>query len=251
VKKKTVFFLIVFICAFITGLMNFLIIFLFRSPHASVGQLLLRVGLPGAGYILLAAFLQGRNAASFDPDRFAVQGEEYLAALKKLGSIPIRMIAQSVLLDLVFLGAIFIQGEKVGIQPEINALVFLAALALGILMGAFVYVLMDSLVSETLISCDLNAYPQDLREDRQTLKLLIIPVVAALLSVLFAFSMALLAIYGTGISLLEINAQAWRTAFILMGMFLALVALLSSILKKNAGRLFGTVIVQLENLSSA
>jgi methyl-accepting chemotaxis protein len=250
VKKSSVFFLIIFVCAIITVVVNFLIIFLFRNPQSVWTQLLLRIGLPGVVYILVAAFLQGRSAASFEPDCFAVQGEEYARALKKLGSAPIKMLALSVLLELSLLGSIFIQGEKAGIQAEIKTPLFLAALSLGVLISAFVYVLSDSLVSKTLISCGLNAYPRDLREYRQGLKMLIIPVVMTLLSVLFACSMILLAMYGAGISLSMVNARTWRTAFILIGLFFLSLALLASTVKKNAATLFDSIIDQLENLSS-
>jgi methyl-accepting chemotaxis protein len=250
-QKRTVFLVIIFFSAVLTAAVNFLFIFLFRSPPAGLFQILLRAGLPGIVYIILTGFLPGRSAVFFDEACFASQGEDYELALKRLGSTPIKMIAFSVLLDLAFLGSIFIQGEKAGIQNEIKAPLFLAALSAGILIGTFVYVLTDSLVSKTLISCNLNAYPRDLRENRQGLKLLIIPVVVALLSILFVFSITLLAIYGAGISLPGINARAWRTVFILMAAFFVAVALLAYTLKRNGSQLFSSIVVQLENLSSA
>ncbi|MDR1128591.1 MAG: hypothetical protein LBL20_04690, partial [Treponema sp.] len=209
-QKKSVFLVIIFFSAALTVAVNFLFVFLFRSPSAALSQLLLRMGIPGLAYILLTGFLLGRSAAFFDAGRFKVQGDDYARALKSLGSAPVKMIAFSVLLELVFLGLIFVQGEEAGIQRGIGAPLFLAAFASGLLISTFVYVLVDSLVSKTLISCNLSAYPRDLREKRQGLKLLIIPVVVALLSILFVFSLTLLAIHSAGISLSGMSAGAWR-----------------------------------------
>ncbi|MDR0556383.1 MAG: hypothetical protein LBG43_00725 [Treponema sp.] len=61
-------------------------------------------------YIPAAAFLQGL-------DCFAVQGEEYALALKKLGATPIRMIAPGVFLEMILPGSIFIQGNKRKSRP--------------------------------------------------------------------------------------------------------------------------------------
>jgi methyl-accepting chemotaxis protein len=250
-QKKSVFLVIIFFSAVLTAAVNFLFVFLFRGPSAALFQILVRTGIPGAVYVLLTGFLLGRSAAFFDAGRFKVQGEDYARALKSLGSVPVKMIAFSVLLDLVFLGLIFVQGEKAGIQGGIGSLLFFAAFASGLLISTFVYVLVDSLVSKTLISCNLSAFPRDLREKRQGLKLLIIPVVVALLSILFVFSLTLLAIYGAGISLSGMSAGAWRMFFILTAVFFISVALLAFTLQKNGSQLYSSIVVQLENLSSA
>jgi methyl-accepting chemotaxis protein len=250
-QKRAIFFIIIIASAAGTAIVNFFFLFLFHNPQVALDQLLLRAGLPGVGYILLVTFVLIRNAASFDAARFAVSGEAYVQALKKLGSTPVKMIAFNVLSELAFLGLIFIQGENAGIQRETAVPLFFAAFSLGMLIGTFIYVLVDSLVSKTLISYNLTVYPRDLRENRQGLKLLIIPIAVALMSLLFAFSITLLTIYNSGGSLPEINPQSGLLAFILTGVFFVSVIMLASTLKKNAGLTFNSIIVQLEHISSA
>jgi methyl-accepting chemotaxis protein len=242
--------LIILVSALVTVTVVFIILFLFRTPAAAL-TLPLRFGLPAAGYVLLMCILLGRNTRLFDPARFTVPGEEYTAALKKLGAAPVKMISFSVILELVFLGSIFVQGEKAGIGAEIRAPLFLAILSSGMLISTFVYVLVDSLVSRFLISCNLAAYPRDLRENRQGLKLLIIPLAVALVTILFVFSMTLLAFFGSGLSLSQIQPRSFRSVLILIGLLFITIALLASTLKKNVGTTFSSVILQLENLSSA
>jgi methyl-accepting chemotaxis protein len=250
-KNRGIFGVIIFVSAVVTTVVNLLFLFLFRSPSAVLNPFLLRVGLPGLGYILLVTFVLGRSAVFFDPACFAVPGEAYVRALKKLGAVPVKMIALTVLFDLAFLGLIFMQGEKVGIRQEIHIPLFFAALSLGMLIGTFVYVLADSLVSKTLISGNLAVYPRDLRENRQGLKLLIVPIAVALLSILFTFSITLLVTNNAGVSLSGMDPQAWWWILVLSGVFFVSVALLASILKNNARLTFNSIIVQLENLSSA
>jgi methyl-accepting chemotaxis protein len=248
-KKR--FFFIIFASALATVAVNFIILFLFRAVPDAPPQILLHFGIPGIGYILLMSVLLGRNAGLFDPARFTGQGEAYTAALKKLGAAPVKMISFSVILELVFTGAIFIQGEKAGIEAASRTPLFLAALSSGMMISTFVYVLVDSLVSGFLISCGLTAYPRNLRENRQGLKLLIIPLAVALVTILFVFSMTLLAFHRSGLSLPDIRPQAFRPILILIGALFVTIALLASTLKRNVGATFNSIILQLENLSSA
>jgi methyl-accepting chemotaxis protein len=250
-KKQFVFLLIISMGAAVTAVLNFVIIFLFRIPSVAGAELLLRVGLPGAAYTILVSFLLGRNASCFDTARLAASGEEYPRLLKKLGSTPVKMIALNVLFELAFLGLVFLQGEDAGIRKEIKTFLFLAALSLGMLIGTFVYVLTDSLVSKTLIAGNITAYPRDLRENRQGLKLFIVPLAVTLVAILFVFSVALLAVYGSGETPVVLPPGAWGLALTLIGAFFIIVTALAAALKKNSGILFYSVIVQLENLSSA
>jgi methyl-accepting chemotaxis protein len=228
----------------------FLMLFMFRDSAVSLGQLLLRAGLPGLGFIALSIFLLGRHVGAFDARRFTSPGEEYVEALKNLGEIPIKMIGFGVLLELVFLALIFFQGDALGIPRAIRLPLFMGAFSAAILASTFVYVLSDSLVCKTLISHNLDRYPRDLRENRQGLKILIVPLAVAFISIFFIFSVTLLTLYRGGFSLEEIQPQVWRFAVILMTFFFFFVAALASVLKKNSGLLYDSVIQQLENLSS-
>ncbi|MDR1931015.1 MAG: methyl-accepting chemotaxis protein [Treponema sp.] len=250
-KQSFVFLATVVIGSLLAAAVNFLVFFIFRPPSVLPARMLLRIGIPGLCYIVLACFLMGRSAGAFKADGFAGSGEEYTGALKKLGSVPIRMILLSVILELVFLALVFVQGEKAGVAPEIRGPLFAGALAAGMLIGTFVYVLSDGLVSKTLISCNLSSYPEDLREKRQALKFFIIPLAVTMISVLFAFSVILLTITGAGVSLEGLGGRAWVYAFFLFGGFFFFVAILASAMKKNLELLFTSIIAQLENLSSA
>ncbi|MDR2433208.1 MAG: methyl-accepting chemotaxis protein, partial [Treponema sp.] len=186
----------------------------------------------------------------FTPQLFNDAGGKYETALKNLGSVPIKVIIFGILLELVFLALVFLQGEKAGISGNIKTPLFVGTLSAGMLISTFVYVFSDSMVSKTLMSCNLSMYPRDLREHRQGLKFFIIPLAVALICILFVFSVILLVIANAGGVIDDVSGRAWTAVLVIMAVFFMVITWLASILKKNLGVLFGSIIAQLENLSS-
>jgi methyl-accepting chemotaxis protein len=198
----------------------------------------------------LVNLVLGRNARFFDEEPFKAFGEEYVQVLKKLGAVPVKTISLSVALELVLLALLFIQGEAAGIPGEIKTILFLIALSGGMFVSILVYVWSDGLVSRTLISYNLTVYPREIREQRQGIKILIIPMAVTVLSILFVFSLTLLSVYQSGVSLATIKPHVLKSTGIFISFFLG-ITLLALMFKKNLRILFNSVIEQLENLSSA
>jgi methyl-accepting chemotaxis protein len=242
---------IILVSTLLIGAADFLILFIFRVSAVSLMSMLLRIGLPCVGYVILTSLLLGSKARRFSSEQFKIPGKQYTDAVKHLGGLPIKVIALVVFCHLVFLGLIFIQGEQAGIPGEIKTFLFLTALSVGMFIGTFDYVLVDGLVSKTLMSNNLSAYPRDLRENRLGLKFFIIPIAVCLLSIFFTISMTFLAAHGAGLSLLGMPARSWISVCSIMGGFFFFVILLASVLKKSIGANFSSIILQLENLSSA
>jgi methyl-accepting chemotaxis protein len=250
-RKQTIFIGIISVGSIVIGAMNFLILFFFKSLPVPPDQMLLRVALPGLGFSLIITALLGRNASLFDTARLKAAEEDHLQVLKKMGSMPVKMIAFIVLLQVVFLGLLFLQGEAIGIVEGNRISLFLAALSMGMLTGTFVYVLTDSLVSQTLISANLIHYPRDLREQRQALKVFIIPMAVVLVTIFFVYSVTMLTVPGTEDARAGMTVPSRSLVLPCIGIFFILIFVLAYTLKKNTGRLFASVILQLENLSSA
>ncbi|MDR1986259.1 MAG: methyl-accepting chemotaxis protein [Treponema sp.] len=252
-NQRSVFLFLIGITSVINGALNGFLLLLFRSGAVSPDQLWIRAGLPILGYMALVNLVLGRNARFFDGSSFKVSksgGDEYVQALKNLGAVPVKAISISVVLELAVLGLLFIQGEAVGIPGEISVILFLAALSGGMFMSILVYVLSDGLVSRTLISHNLYAYPRELREQRQGLKIFVIPVAVTMLSMAFVFSLTLLGVYQSGASLSAIKPHILKFTGIFISFFLGIIVL-AVMFRKNLSILFNSVIEQLENLSSA
>jgi methyl-accepting chemotaxis protein len=210
-----------------------------------------RVGLSGLGFVILSVLVLGRSARLFDSANFRVTGETYREALKKIGIVPLRMIALLTVLENLLLAGLFIQGPSAGIPPGMGTALYLVCLSLGLLAGTFVYVLADRLVSKTLIAGGLTEYPRDLREGRQSIKMLIIPIVVAVISILYSLSAVLLILTRAGGNLSDMNRGDRGILAALIAFLVLVVFALALTLKKSTSSLFDGVIAQLENLSSA
>jgi methyl-accepting chemotaxis protein len=261
VSKKRNFFSILLGGCVCNALIVFALLFLFREASFDPSELLLRAGLPGLAFVILSALVMGRNARFFDSENFTASagagepsgqdGAAYEEALKKIGAVPIKMIALFTVFENLLLGGIFIQGPAAGIPQNMGTSLYLVCLSLGLLVGTFVYVLSDRLVSNTLIANKLSAYPRELREGRQSIKMLIIPIVVALIAILYSLSAALLILIRSEGSLYVMDKSAWIALGALIAFLVLIIVALALTLKKSTSGLFDAVIEQLENLSSA
>jgi methyl-accepting chemotaxis protein len=246
--KNFIFLALVFFTGIAMLVADFLLMIFFGH---SFSRLIIRFGL--SGLVFLAAYLVvlGRNAGCFAPDFFkGASGEVFLKRLKIIGAIPIKMIAFNVVLHAAFLGAVFFHDGFLGLDPETKSPLFLAALSFGMLVGTFIYVVCDGLVSQTLIAHSLTKYPRELRESRQELKAMIIPLAASLMALLFSCSITLLGISMAGISLDSLHGGAWSAIMIPIGVCFICITVLTISLKKNTSLLYTSIVTQLENLSS-
>jgi methyl-accepting chemotaxis protein len=249
--KKNNFFVIICAGNIINTIIVFVLWFLFRDPRVSFSPMLLRVGLPGLAFIILATLIMGTSARLFDPAKFRTAGKTYAGALKKIGTVPLKMIALLTVLENLFLAGLFVQGSSIGIPAGMGITLYLVCLSLGLLVGTFVYVLSDRLVSTTLIAGALAEYPRDLREGRQSIKMLIIPIVVTIISIIYSLSATLLILTRAGGNIQDLDGGNRAALFGLIAFLVLVVFALAFTLKKSTSALFDSVIAQLENLSAA
>jgi len=236
---------------FVTGMAmmaaDFLIPLFFGS---SFSQLRFRLGVPALIFLALYCLILGRGAMYFDHIYFTkLDGEHYLLWLKKIGAVPIKRIALNLTTHAVFLGVVF-SGGYLGVDPSIKWPLFLALLSFGMLVGTFLYVAGDGLVSRTLLVHNFTRYPSDCREKRQEAKAWIVPMAAVLVSLLFSCSVTMLGIHRLGGTLDALKGNTLSSILIPMIVFFICIFFLAITLKKNAGAIYSSVIAQLENLSS-
>ncbi len=211
--------------------------------------------LPVAGGVFVAAcfFLLGRSASAYRFDfSDATMAEPRLKeALAVIGGVPLKTLIGFLLLIIAYLGGIFVFGSAIGLPAAGRTPLFLFLLALGMLDGAFVFVLSDNLTTKTLLHSSLDHYPRDLRESRQRRKIFIIPTFMSLMSFMFAFSEAFLAIDRLGSAALEGASGAPLAVLGLAVVFFAIVLVLMIIWTANTALIYRSVIAEVEQLSSA
>jgi methyl-accepting chemotaxis protein len=248
--KKKYFFLfliLVFSTGFIMLLGDFLLLIFFDYP---ISILTKHFFPPALIFMVIYFAVLGLNAKCFDEAYLKdKQSEEYIKLLKKFGGLPIKLIALNVVLHGAFLGINFFGGILSSLDAAMKGPLFMSALSFGMLVGTFIYVIGDGLVSLVLIGHNFSLYPQDLRERRQELKAMIVPSVASLMTLIFGYSVAMLSIIKAGGAPQMINV-AFSGAIGLIIVFYLFVIFLAYNLKKNTNRVFTSVIKQVENLSS-
>jgi methyl-accepting chemotaxis protein len=246
-NKKYTFMALIFFTGLAMLTADFLILLFFGNPFSS---LRFRFGIPALLFLAIYCFILGRGAKFFDYTYFTkLDGEQYLLWLKKIGAVPIKRIALNVVSHALFLCVVFL-GNYLEIDPSIKGSLFLAALSFGMLVGTFVYVAGDGLVSGTLLAHNFTRYPNDCREKRQEAKAWIIPIAAILVTLIFTYSVTLLGIHKAGGTLDAMKGSAVSSILIPLVVFFISITALALNLKKNTGALYTSVVAQLENLSS-
>jgi len=207
--------------------------------------------LPALVYTIVISVILVMDAPLFLSSTFNVKDEGFFQRLKKIGSLPIKAIALVVVLQAFFLWiVVFMLGNLFGIAPNIRAYMYGACLASGIVIGTFLYVLSDGLVSRTLLEHNIKIYPRDLREYRQGTKICIIPLTVTILSVAFGFSVTVLSLLKMGVDITLMKNGGWIGTILIFVVFIVFIMILTIILKKNSAILFDSVIAQFENLLS-
>jgi methyl-accepting chemotaxis protein len=246
-NKKYAFMALIFLTGLAMLAADFMILLFFENPFSN---LRFRLGIPALIFLALYCFILGRGARYFDYKYFTkLDGEQYMLWLKKLGAVPIKRIALNVVTHAAFLEIVFF-GDYLGIEPSIKVTLFLAALSFGMLVGTFVYVAGDGLVSDTLLAHNFTRYPLDCREKRQEAKSWIIPIAAILVTLCFTYSVTMLGIHKAGGNLDAMKGSAMSSILIPLVVFFISISALALNLKKNTGALYTSVVAQLENLSS-
>jgi len=248
-RKDFTFLLLVIATGFGCILADSLILLYF---HYSLENLFSKFLFPALVFFIIYSVLLGRNAKSFGPNYFKdATKEQYKERLEVLGAIPIKMIAFNVVLHVLLLLTVFyFLGKHTGINPEMKTPLFLASLAFGMLIGTFVYVASDGIVSKVIISHNFHKFPRDLREGRQALKAMIIPLAASIMSLIFGCSIALLGLIEVDIDISSMTGGSWMIIFIPLIVFGSFIIMLCISLKKNTARIYTSVVEQMENLSS-
>jgi len=248
INKKPPFMALVILTGIAMIVIDFCIL-LFFGHSSSI--LLSRFVLPALIFFAVYAGVIVQNAKYFTADFFQNCAEtEYVTRLKKIGAVPIKMIAIGIVLHSLFLVLIFFTGNWLGTDPSIKMPVFLAALSFGMFVAIFLYVVGDGLVFKTLIGSNLTRYPRDLRENRQELKFFIIPIVVALVSLLFGCSVTILGVNQTVGIMDKVNKNTWFVILIPVVLNMLCVAIMAIALKRNLSGFYSAIIEQMENLSS-
>jgi methyl-accepting chemotaxis protein len=222
----------------------------FRDPGASATRQLTAIAISGLAFALAASLVVGRAGSAYGIAFGELEDEAFEPAVRKVGAVPLDSLIAFILCLLIYLAAIFVMGDSFGLRKTGRLPLFIFVFSLGMLDGSFLFVLADNLGTKTLLGNKLARYPDSLRETRQQRKIFIVPVFMSLMSFLFAFATAFIAIdsVAEGASL---SPKALLAVFGLSFLFFLVIIILVTIWTSNTGLIYRSIIAQLEQLSSA
>lgn len=193
----------------------------------------------GVVIVALAQLLVWKTARLLTIDAEAMLADAGLLKrrLQGIGNVPLGSMIRFLVLTLIPVLFMTLSKARAGVTDDIRNAVIMLLLAIGMLHAAMVFVFSDKLVSVTLFSVKMSAYPHDLREWRQQRKMLIIPSFMAVMSMLFSYAASSI-FEGTVLALVAV------------GFFAAILAL---VVIWNSGTLllYRSIVSQVELLSSS
>ncbi|HTX74460.1 MAG TPA: methyl-accepting chemotaxis protein [Rectinemataceae bacterium] len=175
---------------------------------------------------------------------------EYRSALAELGAAPLKALISYLLIAGAFVLGIFLIPGAPGAAVQSRGATLSFVMSIAMLSAAFLYVLTDKLALTTLLSCDLQTYPEDLREYRQRRKNLIIPMFTTLMTLVFAYSCTFL--FGRQVEGAKgaVFSRFFATVLPMSAIYVAVVLALMFTWGANTALLYRSVTKELEQLSS-
>jgi methyl-accepting chemotaxis protein len=224
----------------------------FAAETSTAVGVFMRIGALGALFSVLVFAMSGLWAGSFRID-YRQQGlsdDDKILELQKTGKIPLVFFASFDLVSLVFVVSIGLLREWIGIRAEVAVPLTLLCYAWCLLGGSGIYNVTDRIIILFLLGQEMPEYPAALRDRRQQGKTLTIPVFCFLLGLAYAggLLLALLGKWGNFSAIPPVTILANAIGFVC---FLSATLALLKLWSENLGRVFDSVIVQLDQLTSA
>ena len=175
--------------------------------------------------------------------------EEYSLGLKAIGKYPLISLIIIVLTKTLGAVAILLFKDHLGLYPGIEEYVIIVCFSWGLLGAAGIYSFSDKVNFSYLSSMQLDRFPHELREFRQSAKMLIIPSFTTILGVAYTAGLggSILKKYG---SLSNIPSKTIMMALPMFFLFLILIVFFEKICSDNNKVIFKSVLNQLDMLSS-
>jgi methyl-accepting chemotaxis protein len=171
--------------------------------------------------------------------------------LERIGAFPIRALGLYVVLALAYGGVCAAIVPLLGLEADQRAGLFLYQSSFGLLYGAFVYTNGERIVSRFLFSQSIVRYPSQIRESRQYLKILGIPIFVCLMTLILATGCILILLKAESMHDSALFERSVITIILTGVVFLAMTCGLITQIGKTNMAVYESIIKQLDQISSA
>ncbi len=229
----------------------------FRTSGVNFKYLLITLGISSFISLLLFFVLTTKTSRLYgvDPNIYAEDKEQYKKYLSKLGGSPLDTLIIFLAFSLISIAITFIFSTVVLNTSIIKNLLFsFLILSISMICGSFLYVLLDKVILNFLLSNKVTNYPTELKSNRQERKIFIIPLFMCLMTFFITFSYPLLLIITkpdrgnfTEVKLFQYVFSNFGPVFLI---FLIIVLILMIIWKRNTKELYDSVINRMDKIVS-
>ncbi len=202
-------------------------------------------GLPALGAMAWYSRIYNHLSAAAADGNDTKIGEN----IETIGKLPLISMAVFSIALILFGFGIVSFSRFIQILPGLEITLAILSVSWGMLAAASVYMGTDQINGNFLENCKITHYPSALRASRQSQKMIIIPVMTAILGLTFTFGLAgsLLLKYG---SLTAIPSGSLLLLIVFVLVYYITIVSLAITGSSNHKRVFNSVIKQLDQLSS-
>ncbi len=234
---------------FLTVLLYCVLCTLYRDSFASFSQTVIRTALISLIFLFLTIFADIRASNSYLDTMDLLSEDEQLDKLKKLGALPIKLIGVHLPAALIFAVLVNILRNWIGISSELSVSIAVLCFSWGLLFSAGAYISCDKLNVDYLSEQKLTTYPKDLHKDRQSAKMMMMPIFTLFEGFLFMIGTIgiLFLKYGSFEKIPE-EGYIYPTIFLVIFILFGVLFVVSC--SSNHRKVFHSVISQLDQLLS-
>jgi len=224
---------------------------IFRNPDVPFSQPFLRIFALGIPLCIIVAVLGTKWASlyKFNFHGIKTNDSDKHQVLHKLGKLPLQFFAVFVLIIFLFTLCIDILKNWIGLYPGLDMPTSALCFAWGLVGGAFIYNYSDKINIKFILEQKIIDYPKALREKRQQVKAIIIPIFTLILGMLYALALGIF-MMGRWKGMDLIPLESLIVSGIDLTLFITLSVSLLRIWSSNLALVFDSVISQLDQLSS-
>lgn len=204
-------------------------------------------------YLIVVNLLSGQQAGYFDINFTTLQNDksEYQKTLDRFGRVPLKTLIIFIIISLLWSFSIRFTCSAFNMKSAVLVPLIGLLFSVAMLAGAFIFVIGDNRISNTLMANKLQHYPKELKYPRQRNKNFIIPFFIAIMSIVTALTVFnLQKELRSYMSLQKAGSSGW-IQIALMIMYLVIVGALIILWTNGNSKIYKSLMQQLEALNAS
>ncbi|MDR2535330.1 MAG: methyl-accepting chemotaxis protein [Treponema sp.] len=227
-------------------------IFIFKTSAVQGTGILALAGISIVFIVLtVIAFMKMAEILGKDFNQAQHEKDMNQTNLEQIGLFPILTLGVYIVFALLYEGVFILLVPLLGLRDDQKLGIFLYQASFSLLFGAFMYFQGDRIVNRFMFSQSIIKYPRNLKESRQYLKVVIIPIFVCVMTLMLAASFILLLFEAKSLEAPNLFERSKITVVLTSIVFLVITCILILGLGNTNKIIYNSIITQLDQISSA